>query len=122
MKFFKRNSPGSVANFFTLWDSWGVKIVLNKYIDLSNTPIHNHKQNFFSLILWGGYFEYIYDENLELVKPRFICAPDIIHRHRNLLHLVECLPTMGSCWTLQVYYGKKVEQKVFSRDSKSNQS
>lgn len=115
MKWKHRDFKGLKDSQLTIFNRWGVQIVLNKYVHLKDLPIHDHRRNFLSIILKGGYIEdtYFPDANW-LLTDSYIGAPSIVHRHRDVLHGVSTIDGC-TCWTIQIYYGKKKKQTVIPR-------
>lgn len=105
------NDPGRKFTIWYLWPlKWGFEICLNRYEDLSGTPIHNHKRDFISLIGAVGYIESIYTKGGNFawdheIKPYSTNRVSRLCFHK--VHLIKS-PT----WTLQIYYGPKHEQEV----------
>jgi hypothetical protein len=66
------------------------------------TELHDHPRSFFSLILWGGYWEhrfFLETDSGILTYKKWIGPGRFIFRQAETLHRVE-LPKGKSCWTL----------------------
>lgn len=115
MRLFKwrhRNEIGLKDSQLLLFKWLGLKIILNKYVDLSNSTRHSHRQSFISFILWGGYEEAICNENGSLKYFDHPMAPWVIYREKSMIHQIN---NIGVCWTLQIFFGKESERVIMKR-------
>lgn len=96
--------------FFKNRPTWfPFNIFLHKFIASDDADLHDHPWDFFTLILYGGYYEYVEEEieDKKIIKkywrhPGFFQFVKCNHKHR-----VELNPNNPICWTLFIAGRKK---------------
>lgn len=80
------NSVGVESQIIRYQLSWLPRIAIN-YIKHNVEHAHSHPWNFFSIILWGGYYETIYKNGILNTKWRGIGS--IAYRNYNQVHNID---------------------------------
>jgi len=113
-------------------DTFKFNIFIHKFLKSDPDDLHNHPWGYFTLIICGGYWEYMYEDG-----PSYACTPDgvpipagdterkIIKKWRapgfyqsvpaNHTHRIELDPTKPNCWTLFIPR-LRVQQWGFYKD------
>lgn len=83
-------------------DNVPFNVFLHKFLKSDSDNLHDHPWGYFTLILWGGYWEYMYenDDKKECIMkkwrgPGFHQKVSATHVHR-----IELDEATGPCWTL----------------------
>ena len=100
-------------------DWFPFNIFIHKFLQSDDADLHDHPWDYFTFILYGGYYEYI-ENNDTLTKnkiikiwrpPGFFKYSSAYHKHR-----VELLNTNQCCWTLFIP-GKKIKNWGFYKNN-----